>query len=251
MEWKANYSIIKYILFTLVLIAFLPKQGQGQVDSIIKEYRAETLNKGPFTEEDLMLLSAKFRDKGFNEATPIKKQQGANNRQNTDTLFYLFFLGYWSMITWQQWILIFLVFLAGIMVIFLLRKMAKVYSYNKHLGGIGAHTNYDIVGDNVADFNAQEALYASLKEEDYRLSIRVNFVEILQKLAALGYIKWRKDKSTALYTMELEKNAPHYVNDFKEVAYIFDYIWYSDKAISKAQYQIATPYFSNFLAAIV
>ncbi len=83
---------------------------------------------------------------------------------------------------------------------------------------------------------------------DYALVIRLYFLALLQALAQTGYIKWKKDKTNRAYAREL---APHgEATAFRELALIYERIWYGGKIVSAEELARTEPAFQQYLQKI-
>ena len=70
---------------------------------------------------------------------------------------------------------------------------------------------------------------------DYRSAVRYQFLFILKKLSDKKLINWNPEKTNKDYAAELK--APHLKNDFSNLSYIFDYVWYGEFSIEEQSYQ--------------
>lgn len=69
---------------------------------------------------------------------------------------------------------------------------------------------------------------------DFRLAIRLHFLDILLKLDKKGIISFKEDKTNREYYNEI--NQPSVKKGFSGVAGIFENVWYGELALSKNQY---------------
>ena len=83
-----------------------------------------------------------------------------------------------------------------------------------------------------------------LREKDYRNAIRYYFLESLKALQDKNHIEWKKDKTNADYYYEISDNRIR--KEFQNIAFIFDFAWYGNNAISDAQMEYVKNQFSTF-----
>ena len=230
MVWKVSHSIILLILLMLSILYSSRLSANDYLQESLYEWSEQ--NESNFNKNTWHAL---LKDINLTPQDTLQKQtkkntQNLKSEDNAYSKLYVFSIG------------LFLAIIAISVFLFMQQKNNK--SINTTL------KNYKEEVEDIHTFNAKDALQASLKAKDYQQSIRHNFLEILKKLSQLNYITWSKDKASIIYIFELQKNAPHYVDSFKEVAQIFDFVWYSDRTFTDEEYAIAAPYFSNFLATI-
>ncbi|OQD42628.1 hypothetical protein BUL40_08855 [Croceivirga radicis] len=91
------------------------------------------------------------------------------------------------------------------------------------------------------DFDA--LLADALKNKDYRLAVRYQFLLLLKHLSNKDLIDWHFEKTNADYTREIKE--PRLKNSFMELAYLYDYVWYGEQAISEPAYLTAANKFNT------
>jgi len=84
----------------------------------------------------------------------------------------------------------------------------------------------------------------ALAKEDFRTAVRIKFLAILKRLSKQEKINWRREKTNRDYSRELRKET--YGNQFKELAYIFDHVWYGKQQLTKSHYEHIDGQFSSF-----
>lgn len=85
----------------------------------------------------------------------------------------------------------------------------------------------------------------SVKQEDYRLALRLKFLVILQKLSSQQIIKWKPDKTNRTYSREIQNIDLQ--KDFASVVQIFEKIWYGLFEIDKRSFNVFNETFEKFL----
>lgn len=72
------------------------------------------------------------------------------------------------------------------------------------------------------------------EEKNYRMAIRYLFLWILKEFTDKELIEWNPEKTNRDYLKKLSKT-PHF-KLFKELIYIFEYVWYGERDISEKEF---------------
>lgn len=83
----------------------------------------------------------------------------------------------------------------------------------------------------------------ALKEKNFRLAIRYQFIKILQLLETKHYIIWEQQKTNHDYENEIKK--PYLQNQFRDLAYLYDFVWYGNFELDETEFKQAAPLFTN------
>ncbi len=99
-----------------------------------------------------------------------------------------------------------------------------------------------------ADLNVMslQVLYdQAIASGDYRSAIRLQFIMVLQLLNQKGYISWHAEKTNRQYLREL--NEISLKTTFRELAYIYEWVWYGNTHLVKEDFMIFDRKFRDFL----
>lgn len=108
----------------------------------------------------------------------------------------------------------------------------------------------EISYEQVKEFDAWEtAIQDALRNEDYRLAMRLHYLQSLQNLDKRNLIKYHHEKTNWTYVNELRNKSPY--NAFKNLTTYFDYIWYGKFELSKEKYDTLKEEFSLLNRSIV
>jgi hypothetical protein len=88
--------------------------------------------------------------------------------------------------------------------------------------------------ENIHEINFPESILKFEKSGDFRSAVRYQFLYTLKKLSDKKLIAWNPEKTNKDYLAELK--APQLKNQFYDLAYIFDYVWYGEFSINEADY---------------
>lgn len=78
-------------------------------------------------------------------------------------------------------------------------------------------------------------LNEALQKQDYRLAIRIQFLQVLKLLADRGLIRWEPGKTTREYLAELSSSELR--SDLININRYFEYTWYGNFTASPELYQ--------------
>ena len=131
---------------------------------------------------------------------------------------------------------------------------AFVYAILKFTGmsGIGLFTGskkaedlgYSVTEDNIYVINFNEAIASAIGQKNYRLAVRLLYLQTLRKLADQELIHWKLNKTNDAYAQELAGGS--YYNGFNYLTYAYDYVWYGDFPVQEAQFTGLQQYFKTF-----
>ncbi|MFN3405282.1 MAG: DUF4129 domain-containing protein [Cytophagaceae bacterium] len=93
--------------------------------------------------------------------------------------------------------------------------------------------------------DVEKFLREALERKEFKLAIRVYYLQILKELSEKNFIRWKKDKTNREYMYEM--NGRNNASAFREVTSIFEKAWYGNTIIGENEYQAISPYFKNFI----
>lgn len=83
--------------------------------------------------------------------------------------------------------------------------------------------------ENIEEVDTDDGISTSFSEGNYRLTCRMIFLKVLQQLQKEERIKWRPEKTNRQYVRELSGDKNEF--DFKNLATVYENVWYGDKPI--------------------
>lgn len=228
--------MIKNYLGLLLLIITSTVFSQQDLDSLLlKEDTDQPIGQRAYEEE----LSNKYQGEEFNYN--IKDGEAQNLIERFLNWFFQTLrdnFGINISPEAMQVLKFFIYLLMGGLVIYLLvrffvgENVSSIFS-NKSSGTIDLNLSEDHI-DNI-DLNA--LLMSALEQKDYRLAIRYQYLKALKSLSRTGIIDWHYEKTNWDYQREIK--APTIQLIFKEVSYLYDYIWYGEQIIDEKKYHAA------------
>ena len=92
----------------------------------------------------------------------------------------------------------------------------------------------DVV-ENIHEVDFPETIAKYERQRDYRSAVRYHFLWILKQLTDKKIIEWNPEKTNKDYIAEIQK--ADIKQGFKEIALIFDYVWYGEFKIDELKYR--------------
>ena len=102
--------------------------------------------------------------------------------------------------------------------------------------------NQDL-NENIHEINFPESIERFERNKDYRSAVRYQFLFFLKKLADKKLINWNPEKTNKDYLSELKNTELNL--GFKELAYVFDYVWYGEFEVNEESYKHFKQQFLN------
>ncbi|AII52990.1 DUF4129 domain-containing protein [Hymenobacter sp. APR13] len=86
---------------------------------------------------------------------------------------------------------------------------------------------YDVESEDIHGLQFDELITAAETAGNYRLAVRLGYLQVLKQLTDQGLIRWQPDKTNHDYLFELP---PGPLPDaFRELTRQFDYVWYGEQ----------------------
>lgn len=135
-------------------------------------------------------------------------------------------------------------FLMGGLVIYLIIRLLVNEKFNtiftKKARSI---IDIDLAEQYIESLDLDTLLQGALEDKNYRLAIRYHYLRVLKRLSQANIIEWHFDKTNSDYQNEITK--PNLKSGFKEVSYLYDYIWYGEQSIDENSYETANSSFQS------
>ncbi|MEM8765221.1 MAG: hypothetical protein AAGD88_15490 [Bacteroidota bacterium] len=134
--------------------------------------------------------------------------------------------------------------LMGLLVLYLLVR----FFVNENFGSIftkkaNAILDIDLAEEHIEDLDLDSLLRDALKQKDYRLAVRFQFLKVLKSLSQRQIIDWHFEKTNSDYSREINEN--RLKNGFDEASYLYENIWYGEQWIDAALYEKTQHRFSR------
>ena len=136
-------------------------------------------------------------------------------------------------------------YVVGILMLLLILKVfINVRTEGIYLkAGINTHIKMSDEEKIIKNRDIKALITKALKEKDYRLAIRYHYLYILQQFEVKGLINWELQKTNHDYEKELLNK--QLKQHFKDITYLYDFVWYGDFKIEKKDFEKAEVQFKN------
>lgn len=102
----------------------------------------------------------------------------------------------------------------------------------------------EYITENLFDIDYESALKRAVAAQNYRLAIRLMYLQTLKELALRNIIQYRQERTNSDYLMQLFQTA--YYKDFFRLTRNFEYAWYGNFAVSPTSFEQIRQEFTNF-----
>ncbi len=188
-------------------------------------------------------LSNKYNDKKFNYELADGESQNLVLRTITwlsDGLHGLFGIEIPADIAKVLEVVIYL--LMGLLAIYLLIKFLtgqKVsHIFNKKASSLDP---LNLSEEHIDQIDLEALLANAINQKNYRSAIRYQYLIALKTLSSNDVIAWEYKKTNQDYEQEI--TSPSLKILFKEISYLYEYVWYGEQEIDEAAYRAAQPKF--------
>lgn len=90
--------------------------------------------------------------------------------------------------------------------------------------------------ENIEDLNIHDLLQQSIREGNFRLAVRLYYLDLLKKLNETGIITWKKDKTNRDYLTEIFLKNYHF-DDVKKLTLAYEQVWYGEHILNSEVFQ--------------
>ena len=95
---------------------------------------------------------------------------------------------------------------------------------------------YDATPENIHEVDFSTRLAEAEAAGNWRLAVRLGYLQLLKTLSDSSYIHWQPDKTNHAYLAELPATGT-WRADFREITRRFEFVWYGELALSGALYE--------------
>ena len=105
-------------------------------------------------------------------------------------------------------------------------------------------TGEEAAEENIFELNFEKEIQAAVASGNYRLGVRLMYLQVLRRMADRGIIRYTAEKTNSDYIFELASTK--YYRDFARLTRNFDFIWYGKFPISPDSFSVLQKDFSSF-----
>ncbi|MBH8568872.1 DUF4129 domain-containing protein [Microvirga sp. STS02] len=95
---------------------------------------------------------------------------------------------------------------------------------------------YDTAAENIHEVDFATRLAEAEAAGNWRLAVRLGYLQLLKTLSDRGLINWQPDKTNHAYLAELPPTGA-IRDDFREITRQFEFVWYGELALSEPLYE--------------
>lgn len=107
---------------------------------------------------------------------------------------------------------------------------------------------YDESLENIHEISFEDELENALQNRNYRFAVRLLYLQTLKHLSDKEIIDWQPNKTNLAYVTEVQNEKGY--EEFPQLTYQFEYIWYGDFKIDKSAYENIQQSFQQFNAQV-
>lgn len=107
-----------------------------------------------------------------------------------------------------------------------------------------AGLNYTTTSEDIHGIAFDAAIDQAIADGNYRLAIRLMYLQALKSLSDKGYIQWQINKTNTDYLFEV--SAKPWYPVFRILTYSFEYTWYGETPVSRDRFQDLRNQFQQF-----
>lgn len=155
-------------------------------------------------------------------------------------------VSFWQWLFQQQWFYNFLWLLiigSFIAVVFLFLLKSNIQLFHKAATPIDAIKDAE-VSETIFSIDFDAALQKALAATDYRLAVRLQYLQLLALLSGKNHIQYKEDFTNSDYLQQLQTSTCY--EPFKKLTLHFEYTWYGKFELTSATYQSIAADFNHF-----
>lgn len=96
--------------------------------------------------------------------------------------------------------------------------------------------DYETAAENIHEVDFATRLAEAEEAGNWRLAVRLGYLQLLKSLSDSNYIHWQPDKTNHAYLTELPSTGA-LRGDFREIIRQFEFVWYGELALSALLYE--------------
>ncbi len=100
------------------------------------------------------------------------------------------------------------------------------------------------IAENIFEIDYNEEIYKAVNKGNYRLAIRLMYLQLLKDLSQKGIIKYKQERTNNDYVAQLSNTS--YYKSFFQLTRNFEYVWYGQFEIKSEAFKIMQNSFVSF-----
>jgi Domain of unknown function (DUF4129) len=135
-----------------------------------------------------------------------------------------------------NWLLILVLFAVAVGVIMVLLGLKPGFLFRRKGGQAETAAAAVEEGEDIHNMRFETELEKAIRLGNYRLAVRIQYLDTLKKLSDRGLIRWMPNKTNWEYVHELA-GAP-YSSGFRQITTAFEYAWYGEFTIDEPVFRL-------------
>lgn len=132
-----------------------------------------------------------------------------------------------------RWVFYGMFIAAGTFIVLKLLQVDLTGAFGR--AGRRTRLDYDTNGENIHEVDFATRLAEAEAAGNFRLAVRLGYLQLLKHLTAQGLIDWQPNKTNQTYLNELTATGPLRA-DFREITRQFEYVWYGELPLTTLLY---------------
>ncbi|QHT69880.1 DUF4129 domain-containing protein [Rhodocytophaga rosea] len=135
--------------------------------------------------------------------------------------------------------------LCGLVILYVILKLTKTNVRGLFFGQAqSGKMAFSETQENIHELNFEKLIAEAIAAQQYGKAIRLFYLKILKELTDRKLIDWRINKTNYDYVREL--GAKDLAPSFRNLTFLFEYIYYGDFPITQTDFEQAQSAFKNF-----
>lgn len=142
----------------------------------------------------------------------------------------------------------YIIILAAIIIVILVlnkSKMSGLFYYRKE----NKISGFREMEENINEIDFDALISGATARTEYRTAVRLYYLKTLKLLSDRRLIEWKINKTNHNYVKEL--NELELKKSFKELTYLFEWIWYGELHVERSLFEETRNNFMNFQNSLV
>jgi hypothetical protein len=133
----------------------------------------------------------------------------------------------------------------GLVILYVILKLTKTNVRGLFFGQAqGGRIAFSETQENIHELNFEKLITEAIAAQQYAKAIRLFYLKTLKQLTDRKLIDWRINKTNYDYVREL--GTKDLAPSFRNLTFLFEYIYYGDFPITQADFEQAQSAFKNF-----
>lgn len=144
----------------------------------------------------------------------------------------------------------FFIIVIGLLTFIIMKLMGSTaFLSNKNVDKTNLKYSIEKVEEDIHQADLEDFAQHAIDKQDYKLAIRLYFLQILKDLSSNNFIKWKRNKTNKEYVREM--SGTDLFKEFRAISRLFERVWYSDVTVQEHQFNRLRPKFLDFLKKIM